>query len=430
MQNAELIWLEKGDSGRPALLALHLQWRNINKMSSRFEVKSIPTKHVPEHATVTGGNGSSPLHSMRTELWILAFLGVVGFFYFARPVILPVMLACVTAMVLRPLMEKLTKLHLPRVVSALLVMTCFMALAGVVLAQLQGPVVQWVNRAPEYGERLQKFSDRFLHPDKKPGQPASAQPAGSAPSPASSAVRPSPSAPTAPAASSKMEIDYKTILTWTGATLTEAVEVIVLLFLLLISDNWLAQRLEQILLNTKGQQWATGSISEIQRNISGYLFSISLINTVLGILVGAGLAVMHFPNAIMWGVMAALLNYIPYFGPIVGIILVGLVSVFTLDSVSMEIMPAAWYLVIHILESDIITPVLLGRRFTIHPVMILISLMFWTWLWGVPGALLSMPILMSAKVICERAPSLSIFCDLLHHDRGTDSSKRLTVRKK
>ena len=402
-------------------------------MSTRFEVKSIPIKHGPDHRAGAGGNGSGSLHSVRTELWILASLGIIGFFYFARPVILPVALACVTAMVLRPLMERLTKLHLPRVVSALLVMTCFMALAGVVLAQLQGPVVQWVNRAPEYGERLQKISDRFLHPDKKPGQTASAQPAGSPSPAANSAVRPSPSAPTAPAApgaSSKMEIDYKTILTWTGATLTEAVEVIVLLFLLLISDNWLAQRVEQILFDTKGQQWATGSISEIQRNISGYLFSISLINTVLGILVGAGLAVMHFPNAIMWGVMAALLNYIPYFGPIGGIILVGLVSVFTLDSVSMEIMPAAWYLVIHILESDIITPVLLGRRFTIHPVMILISLMFWTWLWGVPGALLSMPILMSAKVICERAPSLSIFCDLLHYDRGADSSKRLTARKK
>jgi predicted PurR-regulated permease PerM len=357
---------------------------------------------------------------MRLELWILAGLGIIAFLYFARPVILPVVLACVAAMALRPLMERLTKLHLPRVISAILVMACFVAVAGVVLAQLEGPAVQWVNRAPEYGQKLQKFSDRLLHPEQKPGQPPPPKPSAS-PNPKADAVA-SPQAP--------MQIDYQTILKWTGATLTETVEVIVLLFLLLTSDDWLSQKLEQVLPNIKGQQWAAGSISEIQQNISSYLFTISLINVALGVIVATGLAVMHFPNAIMWGVMAALLNYVPYFGPIVGIILVGLVSFFTMESVTMEILPMGWYLLFHLLEADLFTPILLGRRFTMHPVVILVSLMFWTWLWGVPGALLAVPILMLVKVICERAPALPVLRELLLNESGGSLRQYLATKKR
>jgi predicted PurR-regulated permease PerM len=247
-------------------------------------------------------------------------------------------------------MERLNKFHLPRVISAILVMACFVAVAGVVLAQLEGPAVQWVNRAPEYGEKLQKFSDGLLHPAQKPETTPVRKPEGSS-NPNANATA-SPHAP--------IQFDYQTILNWTGATLTESVEVIVLLFLLLTSDDWLSEKLEQILPNMKGQQWAAGSISEIQRNISAYLFTISLINVALGVIVATGLALMHFPNAIMWGVMAALLNYIPYFGPIVGIILVGLVSVFTLDSLTLEVLPMCWYLLIHLLEADLFTPILLA----------------------------------------------------------------------
>jgi predicted PurR-regulated permease PerM len=81
-------------------------------------------------------------------------------------------------------------------------------------------------------------------------------------------------------------------------------------------------------------------------------------------------------------------------------------------------------LLLHFLESDVVTPILLGRRFTIHPVMILISLIFWTWIWGVLGALLAVPFLTVAKVISERAPSLRVLCELLRNDPGANARKR------
>ena len=140
-----------------------------------------------------------------------------------------------------------------------------------------------------------------------------------------------------------------------------------------------------------------------------------MINICLGIIVGAGLGFMGVPNAAMWGVLAAFLNYIPYFGPVVGIIFLGIVGLLNFDTLTRELLPPAWYLLVHLLESNLITPMALGRRFTLNPVVIFMSLMFWTWLWGVAGALLSVPILMSVKALCERVPALAPVSEFLEN---------------
>ena len=111
--------------------------------------------------------------------------------------------------------------------------------------------------------------------------------------------------------------------------------------------------------------------------------------------------------------LAALLSFIPYFGPAVGVILVAIVGLLTFETLPKCLLPGAWYLLLHLLEANFVTPTVLGRRFTLNPVAIFVSLMFWTWLWGVPGALLSVPILVSLKVVCERVPTLASLSELL-----------------
>jgi predicted PurR-regulated permease PerM len=115
----------------------------------------------------------------------------------------------------------------------------------------------------------------------------------------------------------------------------------------------------------------------------------------------------------MWGMVVAILNYVPYFGPVVGVTLLAAVGLLTFDSLPRGLLPPGWYLLLHLLEANLITPILLGRRFTLNPVVIFISLIFWTWLWGVPGALLSVPILVSIKVISDHLPRLSPVSELL-----------------
>jgi predicted PurR-regulated permease PerM len=171
---------------------------------------------------------------------------------------------------------------------------------------------------------------------------------------------------------------------------------------------------------------------EIQQNISNYLFSVSLINTGLGVIASGGLYYLGIPNAGMWGMLVAVLNFVPYFGPVAGIILLAAIGLLTFEMPLQAVLPPAWYLLLHLLEANFITPILLGRRFTLNPVIIFVSLIFWTWLWGVPGALLSVPFLVSLKVICDHVPSLSHVSELLTSESNSifENLKLLALRRR
>jgi len=143
---------------------------------------------------------------------------------------------------------------------------------------------------------------------------------------------------------------------------------------------------------------------EIQQNISHYLFSVTLINIGLRLGVSAGLYCMGVRNAAMWGMLVAAPEFCPVLGPSAGILLLATVGFLMFDTFWQAVLPAAWYLLLYLLEANFITPVLLGRRFTLNPVIIFVSLIFWIWIWGVPGALLSVPILVSIKAVSDRVP--------------------------
>jgi hypothetical protein len=203
------------------------------------------------------------------------------------------------------------------------------------------------------------------------------------------------------------------ILNWTGTFLAGAGETLVLLYLLLASGDLFLQKLVHVMPTLHDKKRAVEISHEVQQGISNYLFSVSLINLGLGLLVGGGLYFLGVPNAAMWGTFVAALNFVPYFGPVAGVIVLGAVGLLTFDTLWQTLLPPGWYLLLHLLEANLITPVLLGRRFTLNPVVIFVSLIFWTWIWGVPGALLSVPILVSIKVICDRIPALSPVGELL-----------------
>ncbi len=114
------------------------------------------------------------------------------------------------------------------------------------------------------------------------------------------------------------------------------------------------------------------------------MFSVSLINIGLGIIVSGGLHFMGVPKAAMWGMLVAIMNFVPYFGPVSGVILLATVGLLTFDTLWQGLLPPGWYLLLHLLEANFIAPMLLGRRFTLNPAVIFVSLIFWTWLWGVP----------------------------------------------
>jgi len=335
---------------------------------------------------------------------VLIVLGMIAFLYFARSVVLPVVLACVAGMTLKPLIRWASYCHIPPGLSAVVVLCLLVAAAGTVFFQLGRPALMWMNEAPQHMIELRQRVQTMIPRIARFSQAAAAVENLGAVEPEQKKT------PTIELNDGRGTTAF---INWTGSFLAETGETLVVLYLLLASGDLFSQKLVRVMPTVQHKESAVEISREIQQNISNYLFSVSVINICLGTLVGAGLFFMGVPNALMWGMLVAILNFVPYFGPIAGIILLATVGLLTFDTVWAGLLPPAWYLLLHFLEANFITPVALGRRFTLNPVVIFVSLIFWTWLWGVPGALLSVPILVSIKVVCDHVPSLSYVSELL-----------------
>jgi predicted PurR-regulated permease PerM len=334
---------------------------------------------------------------------VLIGLGVIAFLYFARPVVLPVVLACMAGMTLKPLIRWSTCCHIPPGVSAAVVVGLLVCAIGICFFELGRPALKWVDEAPQHmtelRQRVQKIFPRIARFDK-----------------AAAAVNNLGATGNEQEKDTVVEIKTSrvssTFINWTGIFLAGIGETFVLLYLLLASGDLFLQKLVRVMPTLRDKKRAVDISHEIQQNISNYLFSVSLINLGLGLFVSLGLYLMGVPDAAMWGLLAAVLNFVPYFGPIAGVAVLAGVGLLTFETLWQGLLPTTWYLLLHLLEANLVTPVLLGRRFTLNPVVIFVSLIFWTWLWGVPGALLSVPILVTVKVISDRVPSMSPMSEL------------------
>jgi predicted PurR-regulated permease PerM len=362
-----------------------------------FSVEPPPAERIAAKATKT-----TPVQI------ILMVLGTIAFLYFARPLVLPVVLACVAGMTLKPLIRWSSCCHIPPALSAAVVLCFLVAAVGVGFFQLGHPASMWINEAPQHMTELrQRVVKLFPRAARFGAAAAAVNDLG-----ATDAEKAAEQMKT-PTLEVKESRGTSSILNWTGTLLVGLGETLVLVYLLLASGDLFLQKLVRVMPTLSDKKRAVEISHEIQQNISNYLFSVSLINLGLGVVVSGGLYFMGVPNAAMWGILVAILNFVPYFGPVAGVILLAAVGLLAYDTLWQGLLPPAWYLLLHLLETNLITPVLLGRRFTLNPVVIFVSLIFWMWLWGVPGALLSVPILVSIKVVCDRVPAMSSVSELL-----------------
>ena len=142
-------------------------------------------------------------------------------------------------------------------------------------------------------------------------------------------------------------------------------------------------------------------LREVQDRVAAYILTVGVINAGVGVIVAVGAWALGMEAPIMWGGLAALLNFLPYIGPFAMIALLTLFGLGTADTPLVGLIPAAAYLGLHTVESNVITPSVLGARFTMNPVLILLALSYFSWIWGVTGALLSVPILLTITALIE-----------------------------
>ena len=372
----------------------------LESLSGRLD---LPSNGAPGSEPLPGPP-SAPEAAKTTPLQIvLVVLGVVAFLYFARPVVLPIFLACMGGMTLKPVIRWLSQFHIPPPLSSAVVL--FLLIAGVTIGfiQLGHPALTWLSEAPQHVAELRQRGQKLFPRLARFSQAAAAV------NNLGATEEEQKKSPDVELKASRVP----TIINWTGTLWAGLGASLVLLYLMMASGDLFLQKLVRVMPTMSDKKRVVDISHEIQQQISNYLISVSLINLGLGLIAGGGLYWLGVPNAAMWGMLIALLNFVPYFGPLAGICLLAIVGLLSFDTLWKGLLPPAWYLLLHLLESNFVTPVLLGRRFTLNPVVIFVSLIFWTWLWGVPGALLSVPILVSIKVICDRIPSMSHVSELL-----------------
>jgi predicted PurR-regulated permease PerM len=322
--------------------------------------------------------------------------------YFGRDFLLPVALAFLLALVLVPVVRSLARRGVPEWATAILLVVILTAVIGSALYSLSGPVSQWIADAPRIGREVQDRIATLRRPVEAVVD-ASKQVEKLAESEDPEAQRVVLSEPglLSRAASGAPEVAAQI-----GVTL-------VLLLFLLSSGDMFYEKLVKLLPTLSDKKRGLRIARTIERDVSHYLFTVSLINVGLGAAIAAGMFAIGMPNPVLWGVLAALLNFIPYLGSLLGIVLVGLVALVSYDAIGPALLAPLIYLVCTTVEGQLVTPLVIGRRLEMNPVVIFLTIAFWGWLWGIVGALIAVPLLVTLKVFADHVDGLAALAEFL-----------------
>jgi predicted PurR-regulated permease PerM len=182
---------------------------------------------------------------------------------------------------------------------------------------------------------------------------------------------------------------------------------LVLTLFLLVNNTVIYEKIVQAIPRFSDKKVAVQTIQQIEIEISRYLLSISIINLGLGLAVALTMWALEMPSPYLWGLMAALFNFMPYVGAIVGALVLGMVALVSIEPIMQAALVPLAYLVLTSVEGQFITPAVVGKRLSLNPLIIVIAVAFWAWIWGVAGILVAVPLLIIARILSERLPSLT-----------------------
>ena len=333
--------------------------------------------------------------------YILACLLILFFFWsisVAKVVMLPLVLGFLVALTLSPLVRGLAKLGIPEPASAISVIVAIGLTAGLSIYMLTGPAAALMTEVPrirvELQSKLAAIEDklRVVREASEQMQEIAGGEAGDA---AQTVVVDGP--------------DIVTQIASGAASTTSVLFVALILAMFLLSAGDMYQRkLVEAFPRFGDKKRALRISHDIERQISRYLGAITVINAVLGVAIGLTMHLLGMPYPHLWGVAAFLLNYLPFVGAMIGVAAVAAVSLITFDTVGQALLPPGAYLLLTSLEGQMLTPWLVGRHLKLNAAAVFVAVVFWAWLWGVPGALMAVPFLVFLKVVCDNVPPLRV----------------------
>jgi predicted PurR-regulated permease PerM len=334
-----------------------------------------------------------------TGLFILSVFYTI---YFLRSVLLPIVLAWLLSYLLRPIVRILARIKIPTLIGAALILITLLSAITLGVSALVAPATGWLAKAPA---GLQELQYKLLPMKRSMAEVAKAS--GEIEKLAT------------PDSSSKLAVEVKrrpitdTLYMRTPEFITSMVLLLILLYFLLAYDGVFIGKLIKLLPALSDKKRAVSIAHEIESQVSRYLFTVTIINCCLGLAVGTTVGLLGLRNPVMWGAMVAILNFVPYLGALTGIICMTIGAILSFDSLGYALIFPAVYLGFGVLEGNFITPWVMGRSLTLNPVIILLSLVFWGWMWGIAGVILAVPILAAIKIFCAHIKPMEPLAEFL-----------------
>lgn len=340
------------------------------------------------------------------SLVVLAVLAVAYTLWASQDLVLPVLLAMFFALIGNPIIRLLQRLRLPRFLAALAVLCGGIALTVLLGLQLVQPASEWVREAPRELRTLAPKLQKLTRPVQEANRAAEniARVAGG-----ENAAKP------VQVVRTEVNDPYRSLAA-TPMMLASVLAVVLLTFFFMVYGQDLQRHAIALLPDRQKKKLTVGILHAIETEISRYVLTISAINAVVGLVFAGCLAFflgMPLDEALLWGTMAMLLNFAPYVGPLIGIVVMLLMGFSSYDEPLRALLPASIYLGVHTLEGQIVTPIVLGRRMALSPLVLILALMVFGWLWGIIGLLLAVPMLVCVKIVLVRVEGMDGWARLL-----------------
>jgi predicted PurR-regulated permease PerM len=339
------------------------------------------------------------------SLTAISVLALCYTLYIARELLLPVVVAILLSFLLRPAVRLLRKWHIREPFGAALVVLGGVAVLGSLIILLSGPARSWIDRAPaamgDVERKLRKVTASFGRWEATAArveQIATGTPARTTPAPATAAPR-------TPL--------LRRAFGGVASVFPILVSVIFLTYFLLASGDLFMRKMMRVLPRGAGRELPKKISEEVETSVSRYLRTAVLINVGLGLATWGVLQLLGMPNAGLWGTIAGLLNIVPYLGAMLTLVIVGVAAITVFDNIGQALLVPGAFLLLNILESNVVTPTLMGRQFPLNTVALFIGIMFWGYIWGIAGAILAVPMMVTLKILCDHIPALRPFGEFL-----------------
>ena len=339
-----------------------------------------------------------PLNIRSFALSAILLLLTVYSLKLASAFLIPVVLALLLNFLFASVIRELSRVRVPAPLGAGLILFVLLGTLGFSIYQLASPARDWMAKLPETAQDIERKLSGVKQSVREATQEVDRLTDLSGEK------------------TQKVEVQKSTL----GQTLLGPQEfvvgagvVFVLLFFLMASGDLFLRKLVTVLPSFHDKKVAVEISRQVEHDISTYLLTITIINVCFGATVGSCMYLLGLPNPVLWGVMAGFLHFIPFLGAIVGISIVTMVALVTLESVTMITLVPATYLGLKLLEEYVVLPLVMGHRLMLNPVIVLLWLIFWGWLWGIPGALMAVPLLAILKIVCDHVQPLSPLAEFL-----------------